>query len=541
MSTLFVNAQVYSPSAPFSSAVLVQDGKITWIGDSSGAEVHRDLASTIVNCDGQFLAPAFVDAHVHSTSTGVLLEGLDLSMVNNATELLELLSRYSRIRKGDTIIGHGWDESAWSNNQLPSRTEIDRATWGSVVYLSRVDVHSALVSSALLAQVPEVTSLSGYSESAISREAHGAARTHVLGHLSSGTRNRAQETFANHSLSRGIASVHEMAGPVISSQSDASSLLTLSGQGFGPKIFLYWGQLAQDGGIEVADQLRAHGLGGDLFVDGAIGSRTACLSESYADDPGNYGVAYLNSDMIAEHISRCHESNYHTGFHVIGDFAMQCVLEGFEKASAIGGSDRLRRARHRLEHAELITDDQMQMIKEYNLTASMQPLFDALWGGLDGMYSQRLGERSSHMNRWGSLAGEGCLVCFSSDTPVTSMSPWHWIKAAMFHSQESQRMTARAAFSAATRAGWRALGPQFDGLGVIVEGAPADLALWRVDEYAVQVPDSRVVQWSTDPRSATVALPVLSQDDHERVPECLLTMVDGQIRYQESNFDGIDK
>lgn len=101
-------------------------------------------------------------------------------------------------------------------------------------------------------------------------------------------------------------------------------------------------------------------------------------------------------------------------------------------------------------------------------------------------------------------------------------------------------MTARAAFSAATRAGWRALGPQFDGLGVLVEGAPADLALWRVTEYAVQVPDSRVVQWSTDPRSATVALPVLSEDDHESLPECLVTMIDGEVRYQASSFDGID-
>ena len=540
MSTLLVNAHVYSPSAPYSTAVLVQEGRIAWIGDSSGAEVHRDVAASVIDCGGQFLAPAFVDAHVHSTSTGVLLEGLDLSMVENASELLDLLSRYARVRRGDTIIGHGWDESMWSDQRLPSRTEIDRASWGSVVYLSRVDVHSALVSSALLAQVPEVSALSGYSESTISREAHGAARTHVLGHLSRGTRNRAQETFAAHALSRGIGSVHEMAGPAISSESDASSLLSLSEQGFGPKVFLYWGQLAQHGGIEIADQLRAHGLGGDLFVDGAIGSRTANLHASYDDDPGNHGVPYLDSDVISEHISLSSESKYHTGFHVIGDRAMQSVLEGFEKATQIVGIDKIRQARHRLEHAELITADQMKQIREYNLTASMQPLFDSLWGGQHGMYSQRLGERSRHMNQWGSLAGKGCLVCFSSDTPVTSMSPWQWIKAAMFHSQENQRMTARAAFSAATRAGWRALGPQFDGSGVLVEGSPADLALWRVNEYAIQVPDSRVVQWSTDPRSATVALPVLSENDDVPLPECLATMIDGEVRFQHSNFDGID-
>lgn len=538
MSTLFVNAHVYSPSAPYSTALLVQDGRISWVGDSSGAEVHRELAATVIDCHGQFLAPAFVDAHVHATSTGVLLEGLDLSMVRNSTELLDLLSRFARLRKGDTIIGHGWDESNWSDPSLPSRAEIDRASWGSVVYLSRVDVHSALISSALAGVVPNLNNLDGYSENVVKQDAHGAVRLHVLGNMSSGLRQRAQEAFATHALSRGIGSVHEMAGPTISSRSDAQSLLRMSRHGFGPTVYLYWGQLAQDGGVEVAHELQAHGLGGDLFVDGAIGSRTAYMTQDYADDLGNSGCGYLDSEAISQHLVHSAESEFHTGFHVIGDQAMLDVMRGIQKASEIIGVDQIKHRRHRLEHAELIDADNLALMKEFNLTASMQPLFDAFWGGRGGMYHQRLGPRSLAMNQWTSISASGCLVCFSSDSPVTPMSPWQGIKAAMYHSNQSERMTARAAFSASTRAGWRALGPQYDGLGVITEGAPADLVLWEVGEYAVQVPDTRITQWSTDPRSATVALPALEESASDE-PQCLVTMIAGEIRYQDSEFDGV--
>ena len=73
---------------------------------------------------------------------------------------------------------------------------------------------------------------------------------------------------------------------------------------------------------------------------------------------------------------------------------------------------------------------------------------------------------------------------------------------------------------------------------MIAEGAPADLVLWEVGEYAVQVPDTRITQWSTDPRSATVALPALEESASDE-PRCLMTMIAGEVRYQDSEFDGI--
>lgn len=538
-STLLLNAQIYSPSAPFASSLLVQDGLISWVGDASGAAVHRDLADSIIDCGGNFLAPAFVDAHVHSTSTGLLLDGLDLTHVMSRVELLDLISKYAKVHKGTTILGHGWDETQWIDPQLPTRREIDQATWGSVVYLSRIDVHSAIVSSALVAQVPFAKALDGFSEHSVNAQAHAAIRACALGHLTINQRDSAQRAFADHVLARGIASVHEMAGPAISSWDDARMLIDRSKAGIGPHVFAYWGQMSSEGGIEAALELGAVGAGGDLFIDGAIGSRTAALVQDYSDAPGINGVLYTDSKTVADHVHACVEAGIQSGFHVIGDRGMQTVLNGMRLVADQVGISRFSQGRHRLEHAEMINNEQLSIIQALNLTSSMQPLFDSLWGGNNGMYHDRLGDRSLSMNRWASLLNQGSAVCFSSDCPVTDVNPWAAVHAAMFHQDTREQITARAAFTAHTRAGWRALGNKFDNHGFIDVGAPADLALWASDQMDVQVPDTRISQWSTDPRSATVPLPYLGDSRNFCEPQCLLTMVAGDIRYVNDEFGGL--
>ncbi len=534
--TLITNAAIYAPSVPFATAMLIDGEEIVWIGDHSGAEVHRELADTVIHAQGHFLAPGFVDAHVHATSTGIMLSGLDLTQVTNKTQLLNLLSDYAKHLNGGTVLGHGWDETNWSDPELPTRIEIDRATWGSVVYLSRVDVHSALVSNSLVAQLPASRELTGFDEGPVTQLAHGALRTFALGSITSGQRSKAQETFFSHVLSRGIVSVHEMAGPHISSHQDARSLKELASQAGMPHLAIYWGELFSEHTRETISDLEAIGAGGDLFIDGAIGSRTAFLHDPYTDNYETHGANYLNVDQVAHHLIACTQAGIQGGFHVIGDQACEIALKGARLAAAQTSESDFRRLRHRLEHAEMLTDDHIETMRTLGMSASMQPLFDAWWGNPGGMYESRLGDRSQSMNRWGSLQSHGTAVCFSSDSPVTPNTPWNAVHAAMHHHNAHERISGRAAFAAHTRGGWRALGPQYDSEGVIEVGATANLATWHVEDYQVHVPDSRVTQWSTDPRSATVPLPNLGEAESPVIPLNVCTIVKGKIVFLEESF-----
>lgn len=532
---LYVGGRIYSPVSPFATAMLVDGDTVAWLGEDSAAAAHRDSADRVVHLAGALVTPGFVDAHVHATSTGLTLGGLDLSRADSLAAALTMLEARARDLRGAPILGHGWDETRWPEGRPPTRAELDRASWGSVVYLSRIDVHSAAVSSALAASVPGLPDLPGWDpQGPLSREAHHAVREAALGTIGQGQRTAAQRLTRTTAASLGVVALHEMAGPTISSEADLLDLLALSREEPGPLATGYWGQLARDGGVDRARDLGAVGAGGDLFVDGAIGSRTACLCTPYSDAPGVTGAAYHSADEVAEHVVAATRAGLQAGFHVIGDAAADTIVAGLARAAEQVGATAMRAAGHRLEHAEMLTDAHIDVLADLGVTASMQPMFDALWGGPGGMYEQRLGaERAGGMNRFADLVARGVLVAFGSDAPVTDLGPWAAVRAATQHSVPTQSLTARAAFSAHTRGGWRAIGRPDS--GVLAPGAPAHLAVWAVDEVVVQTPDERVAGWSTDPRSGTPGLPLLASDTP--LPSCLRTVVAGCTVHDSGSLD----
>ncbi len=523
---LLVGGTIHSPTDPFASALLIDGGTIAWIGEDTAATATGTEVDRVIRLEGRLVTPGFVDAHVHATSTGLTLTGLDLSETGSLAEALALVEARARHLRGGVMLGHGWDETRWPEQRPPTRQELDRATWGSVAYLSRVDVHSAVVSSALLAAVPEATALPGFDPTGpLSRQAHHAVREAALASIGTGQRDDAQRRMREHCASLGIVAVHENAGPTISGADDLRSLLSLAHAESGPLVTGYWGELAERGGIEQARDLGAHGVAGDLFIDGAIGSRTACLCQPYSD-ADTVGASYISEEQVAAHVIAATRAGLQAGFHVIGDAASAAVTAGLRQAAEAVGEEPVRMLGHRLEHAEMLSDDDIATLARLGVIASMQPMFDALWGGAGGMYEQRIGTvRASGMNRFADLAAAGVPVAFGSDAPVTALGPWQAVSAAMHHSNAAQRLTARAAFAAHTRAGWRAAGVP-EG-GVLAPGAPAHLAVWDVRDVVVQTPDPRVASWSTDPRSGTPGLPRL--EPGLPVPTCDLTMVAGRV------------
>jgi hypothetical protein len=424
------------------------------------------------------------------------------------------------------VLGHGWDETRWPERRAPTRGELDRATYGGVAYLSRVDVHSCVVTSALAAAAPEVRAAEGWDEQGpLSREAHHVARRVALGSIGPAQRAAAQRATRARAAEVGIGAFHELAGPDISSAEDLGALLALAAQEPGPDVVGYWAELAGLGGVERARELGALGAAGDLFADGALGSRTAALRTVYAD-ADHRGHAYLTAAQVREHVVACTRAGLQAGFHAIGDAALDAVVAGMREAAGEVGLPALRSARHRIEHAEMLDAAAVSALAELGAFASVQPVFDALWGGAAGMYAERLGPaRALGLNPYAALAAAGVPLALGSDAPVTPLGPWEAVRAAAFHHVPEQRLSVRSAFTAHTRGGWRAAGR--DDAGVLAPGAPATYAVWDAAELVVQAPDGRVAAWSTDPRSGTPGLPDLTPGTP--VPRCLRTVVRGRV------------
>ncbi|MFF9091247.1 amidohydrolase [Streptomyces sp. NPDC014991] len=515
---LLRRGEVHSPADPFATAMVVERGQVAWVGSEGAADAFADGVDEVVDLDGALVTPAFTDAHVHTTATGLALTGLDLSGAPSLEAALARIREFAAARPGDRVLlGHGWDAARWPGGRPPTRAELDAATGGRPLYLSRIDVHSAVVTTGLLDLVPGGVPRE---DIPLTRDAHHAVREAALAAVTPAQRAEAQRTALAHAASLGIGTVHECGGPQISSEDDFTALLELAAGTPGPRVVGYWAE--QD--PAKARELGAAGAAGDLFADGALGSHTACLHEPYAD-AGHTGTAYLDADAVAAHVLACTEAGLQAGFHAIGDAAVTAVVDGVRAAAEKAGLARIRAARHRVEHAEMLTPETIAGFAELGLIASVQPAFDALWGGEDGMYARRLGaERARTLNPYAALLRSGVPLAFGSDSPVTPLDPWGTVRAAAFHHTPGHRISVRAAFTAHTRGGWRAVGR--DDAGVLVPGAPADYAVWRTDELIVQAPDDRVARWSTDPRSGTPGLPDLSPG--RDLPVCLRTVVGGR-------------
>ncbi|MFC9430557.1 amidohydrolase [Streptomyces sp. NPDC056987] len=531
---LLRRGEVHSPADPFATAMLVERGHVAWVGSEGAADSFVAGADEVVDLDGALVTPAFTDAHVHTTATGLALTGLDLSGAASLAEALGLVRAYSAARPDERILlGHGWDAERWPERRAPTRAELDDAAGGRPLYLPRVDVHSAVVTTALLDLVPGVTSLAGYrAEGPLTAAAHHAVREAAHGAVSARQRTEAQRAARLRAASLGIGTLHECAGPEISDEEDFTALLALARDEPGPRVHGYWAEpVGDEKGARRVRELGAAGAAGDLFVDGSLGSHTAALHEPYAD-AAHTGTAHLDAAAVSAHVTACTEAGLQAGFHAIGDAAISTVVAGVRAAAERLGLARIRAARHRVEHAEMLTPETVAAFAELGLTASVQPAFDAAWGGDEGMYARRLGvERARTLNPYAALLRAGVPLALGSDSPVTPLDPWSTVRAAAFHRTPGHRISVRAAFTAHTRGGWRAVGR--DDAGTLVPGAPADYALWRTEELVVQAPDDRVARWSTDPRSGTPGLPDLTPG--RPLPVCLRTVVAGQTVFVGPN------
>ncbi|MFD7665125.1 amidohydrolase [Streptomyces sp. NPDC059788] len=531
---LLRGGEVHSPADPFATAMVVEGGSIAWVGEEGAADSFADGVDEVVHLDGALVTPAFTDAHVHTTATGLALTGLDLTGARTLPDALARVREHAATRPADRVLlGHGWDAAAWPEGRPPSRAELDAATDGRPLYLTRVDVHSAVVTTALLDLVPGIRDLSGFhAEQPLTGDAHHAVRAAAHATVTPAQRDAAQAAALAHAVSRGIGTLHECAGPDISSADDLTALLARAAHGPGPRVVGYWAEAVTN--AKEADRIRALGAvgaAGDLFADGSLGSHTAHLHTPYAD-AGHTGTAHLDADAVAAHVAACTEAGLQAGFHAIGDAALTAVTDGVRAAADRVGLARVRAARHRVEHAEMLTGATIAAFAEFALTASVQPAFDAAWGGEDGMYAARLGtERARTLNPYAALLRAGVPLALGSDSPVTPLDPWATVRAAVFHRTREHGISARAAFTAHTRGGWRAVGR--DDAGVLVPGAPADYAVWRTGDLVVQAPDERVERWSTDPRSGTPGLPDLTPG--QDLPVCLRTVVGGRTVYGRPN------
>ncbi|WP_206426150.1 amidohydrolase [Nakamurella antarctica] len=533
--TLLRGGRIHTAYDPAATAIAITDGVISWIGAEHGIEQAGHIDRT-VDLGGLFVAPAFIDSHVHSADAGLALTGLDLSAAQSLPQCLDHIRGYAKAHPAAVIWGHGWDESGWPEKRWPTLAEIDAVVGDRVAYFARVDVHSALVSSRVHRQLdPSAVGFSG--DGPLTQISNLAARDLARAAMPVEQCGDAQRAFLDHCARHGIVEVHECGFPDPRSLSELRGLLSMANVPVAVRGYLAAAVTDPQEARELLLQSGAHALAGDLSVDGAIGSTTASLCAPYLD-AASRGNRYLGDDAITEHLVACALAGIQPGFHAIGDDAVDAVAAGLRRAAerlGPNGSVALAAVTPRIEHAEMVGPEAIATFAATGTVASVQPLFDALWGGEAGMYSQRLGgERAGRMNPFAALASAGVTLALGSDAPVTPADPWAAVQAAVHHRTPGFGLSSRGAFTAHTRGAHRAAGRVERGVGTISVGAPADIAIWQAGELVRPVSAEKLSRWSTDPKSRVPLLPDLMPGND--LPSCVATISAGKVTFDGSGL-----
>jgi predicted amidohydrolase YtcJ len=483
--TLYRALAVHTQSMPATAEWLLVDDRHVQragIGEPPGAD-------RVVELPGATIVPGFVDAHVHLTSTGIALLNEEVERVRDAAGLLAI-ARERASEPADTVWLEGFDETTWDDPALPTLADLDAVT-PLPLAIWRIDGHVCLANTAAIEQGGIATAdgvervPDGSPTGRIAREAND--RLHRwFGHaLTDHEVQELQLRAAGLAASRGVTTVHEMSMPAGQGLRDLEVLL-----GHRDKLPVDVFPIVATTDIPQVMDLRLAAIGGDLPADGSIGARTAALAAPY--DDGGDGAAYFEDEAMEQFFQAGHHAGLQVGLHAIGDRAIEQVLTAWEHVYASldsRGRRHFRARRHRVEHFEMATTNQIERAAMLGLAASVQPAFDTAWGHPGGLYEQGLGvERAGAMNAFRTMLERGMELGSGSDTPVTPVDPMLALEGFERHHAPSQRIGRAEAMRVAT-VGSARLAHQEGKKGTLVPGAHADLVAYDGDPLTA--PDLR--------------------------------------------------
>jgi predicted amidohydrolase YtcJ len=465
--------------------VLVDDRDIVATGAGGGVPG----TDRTVDMDGGTLIPAFCDGHVHLPATGLYETGLDFRGERSADEILAAYRK--RALEGDEVVFGGNFEDPL--DRPLAAADLDGAVGERPALLARADMHSCIVSTALLDRL-DIASLEGVDVDEHRRptgylreKAAAEAWRWFDANLPEAKAREAVKAAARRAYSKGVTRVNEMHVVEWRGWAALDVLLKVAGE-----IALDVSPCIATTEVARVTEMGLPRIGGDWFLDGSFGSHTAWLSEPYLHAPPGgsppAGISYRSDDEVFEFFRAAQAAGLQTGVHAIGDAAIEQALRAWEKLAGEIGLDAVRALRHRIEHFECAGDDHIRRAARLGLAASVQPAFDLYWGGAEGLYAQRLGpERASGMNRFKSMMAAGLIVGAGSDSTVTPLDPFLQLRALRLHHLPEERLDGLAALRTHTL-GSQSLTRSEHLLGSIERGKLADLALLDRDP-AVTEPD----------------------------------------------------
>lgn len=419
------------------SVMVIANGKVVATGGQQLIDKYQGAEK--VDLMGRTVLPGLIDAHGHISSLGENLTLVDVRGTSSRTQAVAEVANYAdKHHEQDWIVGRGWNQELWPDRRFPTRQDLDEVISDRPVWLVRVDAHAGWANSKALEIAGITDDTVDPPGGQIIRDSAGKA-TGVLIDTAMAMVQEAlpvpteeeladinQKAF-NHLLSLGITQVHD-AGvdarrlSVFKALAEANELplrvnaMIASSE---PRLveLLEAGTYRSDGDMLQINSVKVYG-------DGALGSRGARLIEPYSDDPDNIGLLINREDQVRELFTITQRHGFQINYHAIGDYTNRLALDEFARLQ----SDE-HDYRHRIEHAQIVSMEDIPRFLELNIIPSMQPTHAT---SDMNMAEDRVGsERIAGAYAWREFLDQGSLIAAGSDFPVELANPFYGIHAAV--------------------------------------------------------------------------------------------------------------
>ncbi|MEU9410727.1 amidohydrolase [Streptomyces sp. NPDC048281] len=455
------------------AGVRVAGGRVTHVvpGQEAVRPAGPAADERVVDLDGRVLLPGLWDAHVHLAEWASARRRLDLSGTASAREVADRVRAHGRTAPGagTVLFGYGFRDGLWPD--APDRRLLDAALPDRQVVLVSADLHAVWLNSACLALVGR-----GDHPTGLIREAEGHEVLAALPEVPAETLDDWVADACRAAAARGVTGVIDFqygdtvgawerrsaqAPPAVrvSAAVYPSHLDAAVARGLRTGSAIGSGTGAADGLVRVGPL--------KLFTDGSLNTRTALCRDPYPgleNTDGAHGIEQTAPDELVRLMRRAAAHGIEPAVHAIGDRANTVALDAFEAV----------RCRGRIEHAQLLSPEDLPRFAELDVTAGVQPrhatddrdVADRYWAG-----------RTARAFAYADLLAAGARLEFGSDAPVSPLDPWLAVASAVTRTDDDrpawhpeQRLPVRDALAAAAR-----------GRRLVRVGDPADLVVVDVD------------------------------------------------------------
>lgn len=545
--TLLINGNIYTVDTlqPQAEAVALRDGRIMEVGTNQDLMPFKGDSTQVIDLKGRFMMPGFIEGHGHFSGLGYSLMNLNFLNSSSWDDIVQMVAKAAEeAEPGEWITGRGWHQEKWTSSPdrsvlgYPYHDELSGVSPDNPVLLRHASGHSLFANAKAMELAGVSAETPNPSGGEVVRDSRGEA-IGVFEERAMSMINAAYDEYRETLPEE--AKVAEWYQAIELAEEECLKKGVTSFQDAGSKYFELerYEQMAEEGKLdlrlwamvrhsydEMKDNLDDYpkiDIGDHYFtcraikseVDGALGAFGAWLLRSYNDKKGFTGQNTTPIPEVKNIAQLAMDHDMQMCVHAIGDRANRVVLNIFEEQ--FDENPEKEDLRWRIEHAQHLDTADIPRFREMGVIASMQGIHctsDAPF------VEKRLGRERSRLGAypWRGLLDEGVIIANGTDAPVEDVDPLPSFYASVTRKRADtgleffpeQRMTRAEAIHSYT------LGNAYAGFE---EGFKGSVIAGKVADFVVLSHDL-----------------INCTDDEILSSKVLLTMVDGQIKYQAAEF-----